>query len=162
VPPVGDRPGDGPPVTSPAPRPAGATPWALAASVLAGTVLAGVAVVASGPRAALSVWLGVVVVAAFFGSGALPLVVVRGQETRAGLGTAVLLLTYTLRLAVAVAVLRLAGRSDAVEPRWTGLAVVVGALSWVAAQAVVSLRPPPAAGEDPHDLPGHGPGGSDR
>lgn len=132
--------------------------WAPAASTAAATVIAVVASVSDGVRGALSVWLGAAVVLGFFGSSALPLLVVRGQEQRAGAGTAVLLLTYTLRLAVAVAVLRLAGRSDAVEPRWTGIAVVAGALAWVGAQAVVSLRTP----HEPHDPAGHGPTGAAR
>lgn len=152
-------------MSGPAPaglRSPGATPWAFAACVLLGTVLAVVATAADGGTGALSVWLGVAVVAGFFASGALPLLVVRGQEGRAGLGTAVLLLTYTLRLAVAVAVLRVAGRSDAVEPRWTGLSVVLCALAWVAVQAVVSLRAARDDGTAAPDLPGHGPGGSAR
>lgn len=91
----------------------------------------------------------------FFASGALPVLVVQGQEQRAGIGTAVLLLTYTLRLALAVVVLRAVGASDAVDARWTGFAVIAGALAWVTAQAVATLRPhdaaDPAAGRSPGD-----------
>jgi hypothetical protein len=108
-----------------------------------GAVLAVVAVVAEGPRGALSVWLGTLLVAGFFWTVAVPLFVVQwGGQARAGTGTALLLLTYTLRLAVAVAVLRVAGRSAAVLPVWTGVAIIVGAVVWTSAQAVAVLRAP--------------------
>lgn len=123
--------------------------WAPGAAVAAGAVLAVAAAVLEGPRGALSVWLGTLLVAGFFWTGAVPLFVVQwgGPSRGAGVGTALLLLTYTLRLAVAVAVLRLAGRTDAVVPRWTGVAVVVCALVWTTAQAAAVLRGgTPAAG----------------
>jgi hypothetical protein len=129
-------------------------PVAPLAACVAGVLVAGTAAVGGGGRAALSAALGVVVVVGFFASGALPVLVVGGEaEQRAGLGTAVLLLTYTLRLAVAVAVLRLVGRSGALDPRVTGLAVIACALAWVVAQAVTVLRsdgaPPTSRGSAP-------------
>jgi hypothetical protein len=89
-----------------------------------------------------------------------PLFLVRGQESSRALGAGVLLLNYSFRLAVAIAVLRLAGRSDAVEPRWTGLAVIAGALAWAAGQAAAVLRPVPEPDErqPDHDQAGHGQG----
>lgn len=115
--------------------------WAPGAVVLTGALLAVVAVVADGPRGALSVWLGTLLVVGFFWTGAVPLFVVQwGGQVRAGTGTALLLLTYTLRLAVAVAVLRVAGRVEAIVPRWTGIAIIVCALVWTAAQAAAVLR----------------------
>lgn len=112
------------------------------AAAAAGLLVGGVAGLGGGPRAAVSAGIGVIVVVGFFAAGALPLLVVRGDggERRTGVGTAILLLTYTLRLAVAVAVLRLLGGSDAVDPRVTGIAVIAGALAWVVAQAVSVLR----------------------
>lgn len=129
-------------------------PVAPLAAAATGAVAAAVAAAGGGGRGALSAALGVAVVVGFFGTGALPVLVVGGDaEHRAGLGTAVLLLTYTLRLAAAVAVLRLAGRSDAVDPRVTGLAVIACALAWVGAQAVAALRsggaPPTSTGSAP-------------
>lgn len=112
------------------------------AAALAGLLVGAAAGFGGGTRAVLSAGIGVLVVVGFFAAGALPLLVVRGDgERRAGVGTAVLLLTYTLRLAVAVAVLRLVGSSDAVDPRVTGIAVIAGAVAWVVAQAVSVLRP---------------------
>lgn len=119
--------------------------WAPGTTVVTAVVLALVAGAADGIRGSLSVWLGAAVVIAFFWAGAVPLFVVRGREGEpdrvgAAAGTALLLLTYTLRLAVAVAVLTVAGRSDTVLPRWTGLAVIGCALVWVIAQAAAVLR----------------------
>jgi hypothetical protein len=148
-------------------------PWALLGAVLAGAIVAAVAAAQDGAAGAGSAALGLALVVVFLGSGALPLLLVRGLEGQgAGLGLGVLLLNYSLRIALAVAVLTVAGRSDAVEPRWTALAVIAGALSWAAGQtlAVVASgrqesRPGPApagAGSEPsharHDQPGHGPG----
>ncbi|HWH29784.1 MAG TPA: hypothetical protein VNU26_12590 [Mycobacteriales bacterium] len=96
---------------------------------------------ADGGRGALSALLGAVLVLVFFAAGLVPLLLVRGQEQgRAGLGAGVLLLNYTLRLALAVLVLRAAGRSDAVEPRWTTYAVIASALAWAAGSAGAVLR----------------------
>lgn len=119
--------------------------WAPGAAVAAAVVLAVVAGASDGVRGSLSVWLGAAIVVGFFWTAAVPLLVVRGRpgepdRVGAGAGTALLLLTYTLRLAVAVAVLAVAGRSDAVHPRWTGLAVICCALVWVIAQAAAVLR----------------------
>jgi hypothetical protein len=102
----------------------------------------------AGGRGAWSALLGTALVVGFLGSGVVPLFLVRGQEASAALGAGVLLLNYTLRLALAVVVLRLASRSDAVEPRWTGLAVIAGALAWAAGQAVAVL----GSGKDPGRL----------
>lgn len=97
--------------------------------------------VAEGGRGVLSALLGTAVVLAFFWTGIVPILLAR-DETSKGLATGVLLLTYTLRLAVAVAVLRVAGRSDALSQRWVGLTVIGCALAWTVAQVVRGLRTP--------------------
>ena len=128
--------------------------WPPAAAVVAGLAVALLAAGQDGARGAGSAALGVAVVVGFFAAGLLPLLVVRGQEDRgAAFGAGVLLLNYTLRLAVAVLVLRLAARSGSVEPRWTTFAVIAGALAWTAATAAVVLR---------HDQAGHGLARGDR
>lgn len=110
------------------------------------------AVVEDGGRGALSTALGVALVVGFLGSGIVPLLLVRGLEGSAALGLGVLLLNYTTRLAVAVVVLTLVDRSGNLEPRWTGLAVIAGALAWSAGQAAAVLGP----GALDRDPPGHG------
>jgi hypothetical protein len=128
--------------------------WAPGAALVAGLATAGAAAADSGPRASLSALLGTALVVGFLGSGVVPLLLVRGQQSSAALGAGVLLLNYTLRLAVAVVVLRVASRSDAVDLRWTGLAVIASALAWAVGQAVAVLR-------TGHDPAGHGQPGGD-
>lgn len=123
-----------------------------AAAAVAGTAVAVVAAVDDGARGALSALLGTALVVGFLGTGVVPLLLVRGRESSAALGAGLLLLNYTLRIAVAAMVLRVASRSDAVEPRWAGLAVIVCALAWAAGQAVAVLR---SDHDHDHD---HGPG----
>jgi hypothetical protein len=85
----------------------------------------------SGPAAAVSVVLGVALVAAFLATGAVPVLVADAVPVRAGAGVGLLLLTYTLRLALALAVIRVAARAELLEPRWFGMSVLVGAAAWV-------------------------------
>lgn len=127
--------------------------WAPAAATVAGLVVAALAT-ADGTSGVLSALLGTALVVGFLATGVVPLFLVRGQESSAALGAGVLLLNYTLRLAVAVAVLRVAGRSEVVEPRWTAYAVIAGALAWAAGQAAAVL------GGD-HDQAGHGQAAAD-
>ena len=122
--------------------------WAPAAATAAGLLVAGFATV-DGTAAVVAALLGTALVVGFLATGVVPLFLVRGQESSAALGAGVLLLNYTLRLAVAVAVLRVAGRSEAVEPRWTAYAVIAAALAWAAGQAAAVV------GGD-HDQAGHG------
>lgn len=128
-----------------------AAAWAPGAALGAGLVVAGFGAAEDGGRGLLSALLGTALVVGFLATGVVPLFLVRGQESSKALGAGVLLLNYTFRLAVAIAVLRVASRSDDVEPRWTGLAVIAGALAWAAGQAAAVLRPG-------HDKAGHGQG----
>ena len=114
----------------------------------AGTAIVGVAVavaagIAEGRGGALAALLGCLVVLAFFGSGIVPLLLVRaGDESSKGLATGILLLTYTLRLALAVAVLRVGAEVESLDRRWLGLSVIACALAWTAAQVVRGVRRP--------------------
>ena len=114
---------------------------AAAATLLAGAACAVAAGVAEGGSGALSALLGAVVVLGFFGSGIVPLLVVRGDdESSKGLATGILVLTFTLRLAVAVAVLRVGSATDALDQRWLGLSVIACALAWTGGQVVRTFR----------------------
>jgi ATP synthase protein I len=126
--------------------------WAPGAAALAGVALTAVAAAVAGPGAAVSALLGTALVVGFLGSGIVPLLLVRGLESSAALGLGVLLLNYTLRLAVAVLVLTLAARSELLDPRWAGFAVIAGALAWAGGQLVAVLRDDPAgSGPSPAD-----------
>lgn len=109
-----------------------------AVTVAAGAVCAVVAGVQLGGRGVLSAVLALVVVAAFFWSGLVPLLFSRGQQ--AGLSLVVLLVNYVLRLVLVLAVLRVAARVDAVDTAAVGISVIVCALAWTGAQAVALAR----------------------
>ena len=114
-------------------------PAALTAA--AGAVCAVLGGLAEGTSGALSALLGAVVVLAFFASGIVPLLLVREEDARSkGLATGLLLLTYTFRIAVAVAVLRVGSRTEVLDQRWVGFSVIACALAWTAAQVVRNVR----------------------
>jgi ATP synthase protein I len=141
--------------------------WAPGAGAAAGLVVAAVAASDVGLRGAGSAALGTALVLLFLGSGLLPLLLIRGQESSdaVGFGVGVLLLNYTLRLAVALVVLQVASRSESVEPAWTAYAVIATALVWTTAQAVAVLGPgtrdPDPAPDGSPDRPGSGRGAAD-
>ena len=126
---------------------------AAAATLLAGLLCAAVAAVVAGQPGMVAAVVGTFVVLGFFASGIVPLLVVRGEDDRAkGLATGILLLTYTFRLAVAVAVLRVGDAAGGLDGRWLGISIIVGAVVWTTAQAVVGLRAPdPASTEGKAD-----------
>ena len=110
-------------------------------TVAAGAVCAVLGGLAEGTSGALSALLGSVVVLGFFASGIVPLLLVREEDDRSkGLATGLLLLTYTFRIAVAVAVLRVGSRTEALDQRWVGFSVIACALAWTAAQVVRNVR----------------------
>lgn len=121
---------------------------AACATVLAGLLCAAVAGAVSGVPGLLAAVIGTFVVLGFFSSGIVPLLVVRGTDDRAkGLATGILLLNYTLRLAVAVVLLRVGSTVGGVDRRWLGGSIIVGALVWTGAQVVRGLRYPGAPGD---------------
>ncbi len=120
------------------------TAWAAAATTLptlfAGVVLAVVGSQTVGSRGPVSAALGTLLVLLFFWTGTLPLQVVRREQDRAAFGLVVLLMNYVLRLLLAVLVLALAERADAVDNRWTGLSVIACTLVWVGTQVALVSR----------------------
>lgn len=95
---------------------------------------------AAGGTDALAAGLaGTAVVIAFFWSGSIPVFLTRGREN-AGLGMGVLLLTYSLRIALVLLALTLVGRTEIVDERWLGATVIACALCWAAAHAAFALR----------------------
>jgi hypothetical protein len=109
------------------------------------TFLAGVASAALGlavgrDGAAPAGLLGGVLVVLFFWIGALPLLLVGGQLSLAGVGFLMLMMTYALRLVGLALVLAAASRSDAVDVRWLALTIIACALVWVITQAALVGR----------------------
>lgn len=109
-------------------------------TLLAGAVSAVIGVVADRDGAAAGALLAAVLVVLFFWIGALPLLLVGGQLSLAGVGFLMLMMTYALRLVGLAVVLALAARSDAVDVRWLALTLIACALVWVITQAALVGR----------------------
>lgn len=115
---------------------------AVLAVTLVGGVLAVTATVVAGQAAGFGALVGVAMVVAFFGVGALVLDVVASLAP--SLSLLVALLTYTLQVVLVGLVfagLTRSGMLDStLEPRWLGGTVIACTLTWVAAQLVASVR----------------------
>ena len=109
-------------------------------TAVAGAVSAAVGVAAERDGSAPAAALAVVVVLAFFWTGALPLLLVGGKLSLAGVGFLVLMMTYTLRLVGLVLVMSLAARSGAVDVRWLAGTLIACVLVWVISQAALVGR----------------------
>jgi hypothetical protein len=110
-------------------RPQATARWS---TVVVGAVCTIVAWFAVGAGGAVSAALAMVIVVGFFWSGTIPVVLTDGARLGPAAGLALLLLTYTLRLAVVVLVLQLISRSERVDPHWLGGTMIVCALTWTA------------------------------
>ena len=116
-------------------RPQAESRWATTA---VGAVCSIVAWLAVGSEGAASAAIGTVIVVGFFWTGIIPVSLTDGARLGAGAGLAVLLLTYTLRLAVVLLLLRLLSRADVVDRRSLGVTIITCALTWTAVQ--IGLR----------------------
>jgi ATP synthase protein I len=112
-------------------------PIAVLVAGAASAVGGAVAGVEGAPLAAL---VAAVAVLLFFWAGALPLLLVGGNLSLAGVGFLLLMMTYVLRLIGLVIALSLASRSDAVDTRWLALTVIGCTLVWVATQVALVGR----------------------
>jgi len=90
--------------------------------------------------AALSALLATVVTLLFFWTGALPLLLVGGNLSLAGVGFILLLMTYALRLFALLVVLSAARSSGAVDIRWLAITVIACTLVWVGTQVALVGR----------------------
>ena len=109
-------------------------------TLLAGVVSAGIGAALGRDGAVAGALLAAVLVVLFFWIGALPLLLVGGQLSLAGVGFLMLMMTYALRLVGLAVVLALAARSDAVDVRWLALTLIACALVWVITQAALVGR----------------------
>jgi hypothetical protein len=121
-------------------RPTPAHVFARRATLAAGLLCSVVGWVAAGPEGLVSGLLATLLVVAFLWSGLVPLYVTRALESRVGVGLGVLLLTYTLRIALIVLVLRLAARSESLDGRWLGVTLIACALTLPAVHVAVVMR----------------------
>ena len=109
-------------------------------TALTGGICAAVAAGTLGGRGVLSALLATAVVALFFWSGLLPLLVARAAPEQAGLAMIVLLTNYGLRLVMALVVLAAATRAGVVDAGAVGLTLIVCSLAWTTTQAALLTR----------------------
>ena len=109
-------------------------------TMLAGVVSAGIGLGVDREGAVLAGLLAGVLVVLFFWTGALPLLLVGGDLSLAGIGFLMLIMTYALRLVGLAVALALAARSDAVDVRWLAFTLMACALVWVITQAALAGR----------------------
>ena len=84
--------------------------------------------------------LATVVALVFFWTGALPVLLVGGDTSRAGLGLVILLMTYALRLVAVLLVLALAQASGVVDTRWLAVTLIALTLVWTGTQVALVGR----------------------
>jgi hypothetical protein len=113
---------------------------ALWATVAAGAVSAAAGAVAGVDGAPLGATVATGVVVLFFATGAVPLLLVGGETSRAGIGLLVLLMTYGLRLVGLLVALTVAARSGAVDVQWMALTLMACSLVFVGAAAALAGR----------------------
>jgi ATP synthase protein I len=112
------------------------------ATLAVGAVLAGAGALTEGTPAAAGAAVGLVMVLAFFGLGAVVLDVVAGVAP--ALSLLVALLTYTLQVVLVGLVFVGLSRSgllgSQLDADWVGGTVIAGTLTWLAAQVVTTVR----------------------
>ena len=104
-------------------------------TLAAGVLSAGLGLALDRDGAAAGAVIAAVLVILFFWTGALPLLLVGGDLSLAGIGFVMLMMTYALRLVGLAVALAVAARSDAVDERWLAGTLIVCALVWVITQA---------------------------
>ncbi len=110
------------------------------ACLLAGAASAVVGTVLGRDGAALGALVATLLVVAFFSAGALPVLLVGGDTSRAGLGFLVLQMTYVLRLVALFGVLALAKSSGKVDTRWLAVTLIALTLVWTGTRVALLSR----------------------
>lgn len=128
---------DGAPARAPRPSQVAA---ARRGTLLAGLVCAAGSWATYGASGLVSAALGALVVVAFFSTGLLPLLLAGSAAPRAGMALALLLLTYTLRLALVLLGLRLAERAEFLHAPSLGTTIIGCAVVWCALHVVAVIR----------------------
>lgn len=110
------------------------------ACLLAGGASAVVGATQDRDGAALGALIATGLVLVFFTAGALPVLLVGGDTSRAGLGFLILQMTYLLRLVFLLGVLGLAEASGAVDMPWLVGTLIVLTLLWILARVTLLSR----------------------
>jgi len=110
------------------------------AVLLAGALSALAGVLLGREGAPLGAALATVVVLVFFWTGALPVLLVGGETSRAAIGFFILLMTYALRLVAVLLALALAEASGAVDTRWLAITLIALTMVWTGTQVALVGR----------------------
>ena len=111
-----------------------------AACVIGGSVSIAVGAALGRDGAALGALVATVLVLAFFSMGALPVLLVGGDTSRAALGFLVLQMTYLLRLVALFAVLAAAKASGEVDIGWLVGTLIALTLVWTVTRVALLSR----------------------
>ncbi|RIQ37853.1 hypothetical protein [Jiangella rhizosphaerae] len=128
---------------SPPPRrrsPAAAARPALLLTVAVGAACAVAAALTAGSASLWSAVVATVLVIAFFASGSLPVLLARHLPPSGLAGAGVLIVTYSLRLALIFIALGVLTSVDGIDERWLGLSLMACALVYTLAYAVTMFR----------------------
>ena len=110
------------------------------ACVLAGLLSAVGAVLRDREGGPLGAAVATAVVLVFFWTGALPVLLVGGETSRAAIGLFILLMTYALRLVAVLLVLAVAQVSSTVDEQWLAMTLIALALVWTGTQVALVGR----------------------
>jgi hypothetical protein len=121
-------------------RPFAAVRPSLLLTLAAGAACAVAAAVAAGTAGLWAALIATVLVIAFFASGSLPIALARYVPPSAMAGVGLLIMTYTLRLALVFVALGAVAGADGVDQRWLGLSLVACTLAYTLMHAVVLFR----------------------
>ena len=110
------------------------------ACVLAGLLSAVAALLLDREGGPLGAAVATAVVLLFFWTGALPVLLVGGETSRAAIGFFILLMTYALRLVAVLLVLAVAEASSTVDEQWLALTLIALALVWTGVQVALVGR----------------------
>ena len=108
--------------------------------LLAGLASALIGVYSGREGAAAGALVATVVVLVFFATGALPVLMVGGDTSKAAIGLFILLMTYALRLVGVLLVLAVAEASGSVDSRWLALTLIALTLVWTGTQVALVKR----------------------
>jgi hypothetical protein len=130
-------------------RPFAAVRPALLTTLAAGAACAVAASVAAGTAGLWAALVATVLVIAFFASGSLPIALAKYVPPSAMAGVGLLIMTYTLRLALIFVALGAVAGADGIDQRWLGLSLVACTLAYTLVHAVVLFRENGRRGDGP-------------
>jgi hypothetical protein len=84
--------------------------------------------------------IATLIVVVFLSSGLAPVLIAGRPQVPPSIGLAVLLVTYTLRLALVLLAVALIMKADFIDVQWLGVTIVACALTWSAAHFWHAVR----------------------